>query len=342
MEPGLDNLMFNKQPIVIDNGSGLIKAGLSGDERPKLIFNNYVGRPKHNKVMLTTHDQDLFIGPECDKNKGLLKLSYPMQHGSVDNWEDMEQIWGYIFKEMKVSPSQHPILLSEPIENPMKNREKAAELFFENMSVPAMYFQTQPILSLYAQGKTTGFVLDCGDGVTQCVPIVEGFAIKGASNRMDIGGRDVTEYLSLLLRRAGYNFHTSSEFQIVKNIKEKLANLWIVPLKEADYKDSGNKNNQIDYCLPDGSDIIIKTEHIEAPEILFTPQKIGLEYPGIHEMVYNCIMKCDVDLRSTIFSNLIVAGGTTALKKFSERLHKSITKLAPKDVKIKLIAPKNR
>ena len=180
MESGLDNIIFNKQPVVIDNGSGVIKAGLSGDERPKMIFNNYVGRPKHSKVMLTTHDQDLFIGSECDKNKGLLKLSYPMSHGNIIEWEDMERVWGHIFKEMKVSASQHPVLLSEPIENPIANREKTAEIFFEQMTVPAMYFQTQPILSLYAQGKTTGFVVDLGDGVTQCVPIVEGFAIKGA------------------------------------------------------------------------------------------------------------------------------------------------------------------
>lgn len=218
---GLDEI-FNKQPVVIDNGSGVIKAGLSGEEKPKLIFNNYVGRPKHNKVMLTTHDQDLFLGPECDKSKGLLKLSYPMSHGNVENWPDMEKMWGYIYKEMKVSASQHPVLVSEPLENPITNREKTGETFFEHMGVPAMFFQSQPILSLYAQGKTTGFVLDCGDGVTQCVPIVEGFAIKGASNRIDIGGRDVTEYLMLLLRRSGYNFHTSAEFQIVKNIKEKL------------------------------------------------------------------------------------------------------------------------
>lgn len=90
-----------------------------------------------------------------------------MSHGNIDNWEDMEKIWGHIFKEMKVSASQHPILISEPIENSMNNRSKTAEAFFESMGVPALYFQPQPILSLYAQGKTTGFVLDCGDGVTQ-------------------------------------------------------------------------------------------------------------------------------------------------------------------------------
>lgn len=241
MESDLGDLIFNKQPVVMDNGSGVIKAGLSGEEKPKVIFNNYVGRPKHNKVMLTTHDQDLFVGPECDDYRGLLKLNYPMNHGNIENWDDMEQVWNYTMKAIKVTPSQHPVLLSEPLENPDTNRAKTAEIFFEHMSVPAMFFHSQPILSLYAQGKTTGIVLDCGDGISQCVPIVEGFAVKGASNRIDVGGRDVTEYLMLLLRRAGYNFHTSAEFQIVKNIKEKLCNVWIVPLKESDYKNTDDK-----------------------------------------------------------------------------------------------------
>lgn len=145
-----------------------------------------------------------------------------MTHGNVTNWEDMEKIWGYTMKELKASASQHPVLLSEPIENPFETRKKSAEIFFEIMGVPALYFQTQPILSLYAQGKTTGFVLDCGDGVTQCVPIVEGFAITGAYERIDLGGRDITEYFMLLLKRAGYNFHTSAEFQIVRQMKESI------------------------------------------------------------------------------------------------------------------------
>jgi len=337
----MDSLMFNKQAIVIDNGSGVIKAGFAAEEKPKMVFNNYVGRPKYSKPMLTNHDQDLYLGSEWDRNKGLLRLTHPMSHGNIDNWEDMEKIWGHIFKEMKVSASQHPILISEPIENSMNNRSKTAEAFFESMGVPALYFQPQPILSLYAQGKTTGFVLDCGDGVTQWVPIVDGFAITGACNRIDLGGRDITEYLMLLMKRAGYNFHTSAEFQIVKNMKEKIWTATVSPLKEEDYKEK-NKHADIEYFLPDGGKVNLRTEHMEAPEILFTPQKIGLEYPGIPEMLINCVMKCDIDLRSTIFSNLIVSGGTTVLKKFSERLHKSIVKESPKNMKIKLLAPKNR
>jgi centractin len=76
-------------------------------------------------------------------------------------------------------------------------------------------------LSLYAQGKTSGVVLDCGDGVCHVSPVFEGFSINSAVQRMDIGGRDVTNHLMQLLRRSGYSFHTTAEFEIVKKIKER-------------------------------------------------------------------------------------------------------------------------
>ena len=75
---------------------------------------------------------------------------------------------------------------------------------------------------------------------------------------------------------------------------------------------------------------------------MFSPDKIGLEYPGVHEMVVNAIKKCDIDLRKSLYSSVIVAGGTTIFTGFSDRLHKSVTKLAPKEMRITLIAPNNR
>lgn len=87
------DLFSQTKPLIIDNGSGIIKAGFGGQEKPSVEFANIVGRPKHTKVMMTKFDQDLYIGNDCDKAKGLLKLNYPMSHGIVDNWSDMEQVW---------------------------------------------------------------------------------------------------------------------------------------------------------------------------------------------------------------------------------------------------------
>jgi len=139
----------------------------------------------------------------------VLKINYPISHGIVEDWKDMEYLWRHVFEELKVSPKEHPVLLTEAPLNPYMNRVRMAEIFFETFGTPSLFFQAQAVLSLYAQGKTTGVVLDCGDGVCHCAPIYEGFSITNAVQRIDIGGRDVTYQLMNLLRRGGYIFHTT-------------------------------------------------------------------------------------------------------------------------------------
>ena len=85
---------------------------------------------------------------------------------------------------------------------------------------------------MYATGRTTGVVLDSGDGVTHAVPIYEGFALPHSVMRADVAGRDVTRHLRLLLRKEGVNFYTSAEFEIVRTIKEKACYLAANPQKE--------------------------------------------------------------------------------------------------------------
>lgn len=188
---------------------------------------------------------------------------------------------------------------------------------------------------------TSGVVLDCGDGVCHVSPVYEGFSLNNAVQRIDIGGRDVTNHLMQLLRRAGYSFHTTAEFEIVRKIKERYC--YVAPINSNldEYKLQDEKN-QSNYTLPDGDTIKLSAEKYRAPEILFQPTKIGLEYPGVHEMVVNSIKKCDIDLRKTLYSNIIVAGATTLLHGFCDRLHKSVQKIAPKETKAVLIAPHNR
>lgn len=213
-----------------------------------LIFS--IGRPKHIRVMAGALEGDLFVGPKAEEHRGLLSLRYPMEHGVVTDWNDMERIWNYIYGKDQLSTfaEEHPVLLTEAPLNPRQNREKSAEIFFETFNVPALFVSMQAVLSLYSTGRTTGVVLDSGDGVTHAVPIYEGFAMPHSIMRVDIAGRDVSRYLKLLLRKEGINFNTTAEFETVRTIKEKACYLASNPLKEESVD-----TEHITYTLPDGN-----------------------------------------------------------------------------------------
>merc|ERR1719273_2065820 len=166
--------------------------------------------------------EDKIVGDRAKDLRGVLKLSYPMKHGVIRNLQDMTVLWEHVYQLITHPSSEHPCLLTEAPLNPKKNRRQMVETFFENFHVPAVFVAEQAILSLYASGRTTGVVLDSGHGVTHCVPVYEGFSLPHAVTRMDVAGADVTEYLNLILKKSGVNFHTSAELETVQNIKETM------------------------------------------------------------------------------------------------------------------------
>ena len=165
------------------------------------------------------------LGDEANPLRSFLEISYPIREGIVDNWEDMEALWAYTFHTKMGLPKDlrnHKIIVTEAAMNPKKNRAKMAQILFEKFGFGGVKFEMQALLSLFAEGEMTGLVFDAGDGVSHCIPVIEGFALYDQVKRLNVAGRHITDYLIKLLLIRGYAFNSSADFETVREIKEQL------------------------------------------------------------------------------------------------------------------------
>lgn len=322
--------MMAAEAVVIDTGSYLTKAGFAGEDVPRAVFSSTVGSTPAIK--------------DASGNSAGPSLRYPIERGIVVDWEALETLWRHMFeRELSIIPEEHPVLIADRnLEFREGDREKTIEIMFETFHVPAFYVALQPLLSLYATGKTTGVVLESGDGITHSVPIYEGYPLSHAVCRLKLAGRDLTDYLVLLLQARGYQLSTTTERETTRGIKEAMC--YVVENFEKEMESSVSDPTLVErtYELPDGQVITLGNECYRVAETLFQPAFLGSEDEGIHMLLLDSIAKCDVCIRRDMYMNVVISGGNTLYPGITKRLQAELKSLVHPMQTIKIADPPNR
>lgn len=233
---------FDVAPLVVELGSGMTRSGFAGDDKPKFVEESVVGSPR------------------------------PIERGVVTNWDAAENmLHETIDNKLRVAPDEHPVILTETVQNPDTNREKTIQIMFETFGSPAVYLANNAALAAYASGRKTAMVLHIDAGVTHAVPVYEGHALDYATITIALGGKDLTDY-----------------------------------------------------------------------KALFQPSLVGIEAAGVHEAVFDSIMKTGLDIRKDFYHNIVVSGSGTLFPGLGDRLQKEVSALAPPSMKVKIITSPER
>ena len=309
--------------VVIDAGSGLIKAGFGGEDGPRSIFNSIVGTPKKMELMVGMELQDRYVGDNAIARYEIMNFSYPIQRGEVTDWDKYENLMHYLlYSEMRVVPEEISILITEGPRTSRKNREKLTEILFETFNVKRLHIANSSMVGLYSYGKTSGLIVDSGYNVTSTVPVYEGYPLAHASLKINIGGEDLSKnLLNMIQSKLDETYVDMKGRFLADDIKEKLGFILLNQDDADDVKDST-------YELPDGKKIELGSELFKANEILFNPDEDEQKEKGVmslKNMVVDSINKCDNEIKNDIKENICLTGGTTLLKNFPEKLKNEIS-----------------
>jgi actin-related protein len=228
----------------------------------------------------------------------------------------MEKLLRHTFdNELKIAPEEVSLVQTECLATTDADRHKMGELVFETFGCRGLYQANSALLSLYSSGRTTGLVVDSGDGHTDIVPIYDSEILSSAFSYSNLGGSDLTCYLMKML-----SFGSNAQLEVAQNIKETLC---YVPLDFEQEMCTAATSSRLQkgYKMPNGRFITIGNERFRCSEALFNPRDLlGMQFGGIHESTYDAIMKCAKNIQKELYDNIVLSGGNTMFPGVADRL----------------------
>ena len=306
-------MQTNYNSIIIDVGSGLMKVGFGGEDGPRNIINSIVGIPKMAGLKVGMEQKERYIAEEAISNAEFMNFYSPVQRGEVADWDKFETLMHYLlYSQIEVVPEDISVLITETPLSSKKNRAKISELLFEKFNVQKCHIANSSMLGLFSYGKSSGIVVDSGYNVTSTVPVYEGFPLVYASQKINLGGEDLSnKLLEVIKEKLDKTYKTIKGKLLAEDIKDKLGFIGLNMSQEEKIEKK--------YILPDAKELIMGNELYQANEILFNPGE-NQEMKSVTQMVVDSLNLCDDDVKKDINESICLIGGTSLMKNFPERL----------------------
>ncbi|XP_004603725.2 actin-like protein 8 [Sorex araneus] len=310
---------MGEKTIVIDVGSGFLKAGWSSHNEPQIIHPTIVSYksgqgPGPSGALTQLH---LGINEESPDY-----FSHPVQRGRIQNWEAMELFWTRVLEKLNWSREDTRVLLAESVWRSLQERQKTMEIMFERLGVRSIMLVDELQLSLFSQCLLNGVVIDCGFGLTRVQSFIQGLPVRQSRQVVSWGDWDMASYLLRELFSEGCIESNAAKLEKVSIIQRQACYVPknIQQLAATSEDPHGNSTFQ----LPDGSLVTLGPLHRMAPEMYFSPGFYSLPIPSLPRAVLDSVQSCREDLQVQLASHMLVCGGASLYRGFTERLNEML------------------
>ncbi|XP_055978894.1 actin-like protein 8 [Sorex fumeus] len=308
---------MTEKTIVIDVGSGFLKAGWSGYNEPQIIRPSIVSYNSEHMPGPSNALSQLRLGIN-DESPDI--FSHPVQQGSIHNWEAMEFFWTYILEKLNWNREDTRVLLAESVLKSLLERRKTLEIMFERLGVRSIMLANELQMSLFSQGLLSGVVMDCGFGLTRVQSFVRGVPLVQSRQVMLWGDWDVSSYLLREVFTEGSSQSNADKLEKVSSMQRQVC---YVP---KDFHQmliiSQDPHGDSRFQLPDGTYVTLSPLHRMAPEMFFSPHIFNMPGPSLSQAVMDSVQSCQEDLQPQLVSNMQVCGGASLYQGFTQRLNK--------------------
>ena len=364
--------------IIIDAGTFSARFGFSGDDAPATKFQSVLGhyeqqQPNLGSSSASTPSSSSSSSSSSSKRKDDLHGGvgtnnlYPIKDGAVEDWDGYTELWRRGYRSLGFQDChESSVIMTEKSHSGTSSREKMGEVFFESLEIPSLFIARDATLCMYACGRTTGLVIDCGASGTFISPVIDGWVESRGLSRSIVGGNYMDSFALRKLRtvyQASKSRTSTNELlanlEMARQFKESYTQVSVTPLAKLSEEESDNVARES--CqLPDGTTIEYGVEKYHCAELIFDPSNFEFDpkkelepldskytstsssLVGIPKLASDSVLRCEVDMQLQLLANLVVVGGVSSPKGFPERLRGDIEAVLKKNyplVQVKQISP---